>query len=174
MDYIAAMNNELGFVLAVEKLLELGRQADRDTRKGAVYPRRCVRDEPHCEPSSRVRDIRHGHRSVGRPFLYAFRDREAILGLFEDICGAGRLLYNYIRFGGVSRDLTPDFHHKLRRFLSKFEKNIDTYNTLLTNNKIFLERTKGVAVVSVDNGGSVRMDGSKPARVGHEMGPAEG
>ncbi len=148
MDYIAAMNNELGFVLAVEKLMELGGKPIEIPEK-AQYIRVVV-----CE-MNRIASHLLAFGTYGMdigaltPFLYAFRDRETILGLFEDICGA-RLLYNYIRFGGVSRDLTPDFHHKLRRFLSKFEKNIDTYNTLLTNNKIFLERTKGVAVVSVD------------------------
>ena len=148
MDYIAAMNNELGFVLAVERLLELGGKPIAIPEK-AHYIRVVV-----CE-MNRIASHLLAFGTYGMdigaltPFLYAFRDREAILGMFEDICGA-RLLYNYIRFGGVSRDLTPDFHHKLRRFLSEFEKNLDSYNTLLTNNKIFLERTKGVAVMSAE------------------------
>jgi len=148
MDYIAAMNNELGWVLAVEKLLARGPKAVEVPEK-AEYIRVLV-----CE-LNRIASHLLAFGTYGMdigamtPFLYAFRDREQILEFFEELCGA-RLLYNYIRVGGVSRDLPPGFHHKVRRFLDYFGPQIDVYDTLLTHNKIFLERTKGLGVWDVD------------------------
>lgn len=148
MDYVAAMNNELGFVLAVEKLLARGSKPIGVPEK-AEYIRVIV-----CE-LNRIASHLLAFGTYGMdigaftPFLYAFRDREQILEFFEELSGA-RLLYNYIRVGGVSRDFPAGFHHKLRRFLSYFAPQIDQYDTLLTNNKIFLERTKGLGVFGVD------------------------
>ncbi|MEO2006595.1 MAG: NADH-quinone oxidoreductase subunit D, partial [Candidatus Poribacteria bacterium] len=148
MDYIAAMNNELGFVLAVEKLLNRGPKPVAVPEK-AEYLRVIV-----CE-LNRIASHLLAFGTYGMdlgaftPFLYAFRDREQILEFFEELSGA-RLLYNYIRVGGVARDFPPGFHHKLRRFLKYFGPQIDVYDTLLTNNKIFLERTKGLGVFGVD------------------------
>jgi len=148
MDYIAAMNNELGFCLAVEKLFELGGKPIEIPEK-AQYIRVIVAELNRI--ASHLLAFGTYGMDIGAftPFLYAFRDRERILSLFEEISGA-RLLYNYIRIGGVARDLTPDFHHKTRRFLDYFEPWIDAYNDLLTNNKIFLERTRNVAVMSAE------------------------
>jgi len=148
MDYIAAMNNELGWVLAVEKLMARGPKAIVIPEK-AEYIRVLV-----CE-LNRIASHLLAFGTYGMdigamtPFLYAFRDREQILEMFEELCGA-RLLYNYIRIGGVSRDFPPGFHHKVRRFLKYFGPQIDIYDTLLTHNKIFLERTKGLGVWGVD------------------------
>jgi NADH-quinone oxidoreductase subunit D len=148
MDYIAAMNNELGWVLAVEKLMARGPKAIKIPEK-AEYIRVLV-----CE-LNRIASHLLAFGTYGMdigamtPFLYAFRDREQILEFFEELCGA-RLLYNYIRIGGVSRDFPSGFHHKVRRFLDYFGPQIDIYDTLLTHNKIFLERTKGLGVWDVD------------------------
>ena len=148
MDYIAAMNNELGFVLAVEELLARGPRPVEVPEK-AEYIRVIV-----CE-LNRIASHLLAFGAYGldigafTPFLYAFRDRETILELFEELSGA-RLLYNYIRVGGVARDFPGGFHHKLRSFLGYFGPQIDVYNTLLSNNKIFLERTAGIGVLGVD------------------------
>ena len=83
------------------------------------------------------------------PFLYAFRDREMILDLYEALCGA-RLTYNYIRLGGVASDIDADWTAKCREFLEFFKPRLDEYDTLLSFNPIFLARTKGVGVVSRD------------------------
>ncbi|MBT5711539.1 NADH-quinone oxidoreductase subunit D, partial [Candidatus Poribacteria bacterium] len=102
MDYIAAMNNELGFVLAVEELLARGPRPVEVPEK-AEYIRVIV-----CE-LNRIASHLLAFGAYGldigafTPFLYAFRDRETILELFEELSGA-RLLYNYIRVGGVARD----------------------------------------------------------------------
>jgi NADH-quinone oxidoreductase subunit D len=148
MDYVAAMNNELGFCLAVEKLFEVGGKPIEIPEK-AQYIRVIVAELNRI--ASHLLAFGTYGMDIGAftPFLYAFRDREQVLSLFEEISGA-RLLYNYVRIGGVARDLTPDFHHKTRRFLDYFEPWIDAYNDLLTNNKIFLERTKGLATLSAE------------------------
>lgn len=148
MDYIAAIHNEWGFCLAVEKLFELSGKPIEIPEK-AQYIRVVVAEMQRI--ASHLLAFGTYAMDIGAmtPFLYAFRDREQILDLFEEISGA-RLLYNYVRVGGVMRDLTPDFHHKLRRFLDYFEEKVVDYNNLVTKNKIFLERTKNVAILTAD------------------------
>lgn len=81
------------------------------------------------------------------PFLYAFRERERILDLFEMVCGQ-RLTYNYCRFGGVSKDLPDGFVDKAKEFCNYFKPKIDEYVNLLAKNVIFIERTKNVGILS--------------------------
>ena len=81
------------------------------------------------------------------PFLYAFREREHILDLFEDVCGA-RLTYSYLTIGGPHDDLTPGFVERCRNFLEYFKPRIPEYHALLTNNHIFIKRTAGIGILS--------------------------
>jgi NADH-quinone oxidoreductase subunit D len=81
--------------------------------------------------------------------LYAFREREYILDLFEAACGA-RLTYSYITIGGVTQDLPDRFMEKLEEFLDYFEPKIDEYNDLLSFNHIFVKRTSNVGVLPKD------------------------
>ncbi|MGI5844058.1 MAG: NADH-quinone oxidoreductase subunit D [Candidatus Xenobium sp.] len=84
------------------------------------------------------------------PFIYGFRDREKVLDLFEATCGA-RLLYNYLRFGGVSRDLPEDFCERMLAFLDEWEPLIRReYEDLLDENPIFYNRTKKVGFLSAE------------------------
>lgn len=83
------------------------------------------------------------------PFLYCLREREWIMDLFEMTCGQ-RLLYNYIRVGGVSRDLPVGFEKKCNEFVDYFLPLVDDYEALLTNNPIFLTRTKDIGILPVD------------------------
>jgi NADH-quinone oxidoreductase subunit D len=83
------------------------------------------------------------------PFMYAFREREYILDLFEQLCGA-RLTLSYINVGGVTWDLPPRFADKLTEFLDYFEPKLDEYNKLLSFNHIFIKRTANIGVVSKD------------------------
>ena len=84
---------------------------------------------------------------VPRGFMYAFREREYVLDLFEALCGA-RLTHSYINIGGVTWDLPVNFLEKLGEFLDYFEPKIDEYNDLLTFNHIFIKRTSNVGIVS--------------------------
>jgi NADH-quinone oxidoreductase subunit D len=81
------------------------------------------------------------------PFLYAFRERERILDLFEEACGA-RLTYSYLTPGGATADLPRGWLKKCEDFLDQFMPIIDEYHTLLTTNSIFVKRTAGIGVMS--------------------------
>ncbi|MCH2574673.1 NADH-quinone oxidoreductase subunit D [Candidatus Poribacteria bacterium] len=146
LDYIASMNQNWGFCLAVEEMLTTDPSKFESVPERAEYLR-VLAGELNRIASHLLAFGTYG-MDIGAftPFLYAFRDREKILFLFEKLCGA-RLTYNYIRVGGVSRDLPPGFLDDVSDFLDYFEPKIDEYNALLTNNKIFIERTAGVAVM---------------------------
>ncbi len=83
------------------------------------------------------------------PFLFAFRDREIVLNLFEITCGA-RMLYNYIWAGGLSHDIHPDFVRLTREFCNYFRPKIVEMNNLLSTNRIFIERTANVGVLPLE------------------------
>jgi NADH-quinone oxidoreductase subunit C/D len=83
-------------------------------------------------------------------FFWTFREREALLDLFEQLCGA-RLTLNYYRIGGVDSDFTPDLVQRLRRFLDTFQIHLDEYDALLENNRIWINRTKHVAIISAED-----------------------
>ncbi len=83
------------------------------------------------------------------PFLYGLREREMIIDLFEMTCGQ-RLTYNYIRIGGVSKDIPADFVPKCRETVKIIEEKLDDYTGLLNENPIWLKRTKGIGVLPAD------------------------
>ncbi len=142
-DYIASMNNDFGYVLAVEKLLGI------EVPEKVEYIRVIMAEMNRI--ASHLLALGTFGLDVGAftPFLYMFRDRERILDLFELTCGA-RLLYNYMWVGGLSHDIPVGFVEKTYEFLDYFEPQIDEYNNILTFNKIFIERTADVGVLPVD------------------------
>ena len=81
------------------------------------------------------------------PFLYAFREREKILDLFEEACGA-RLTYSYLTVGGATADLPRGWLQKCEKFLDELEPIINEYHTLLTSNAIFVRRAAGIGILS--------------------------
>jgi NADH-quinone oxidoreductase subunit D len=143
MDYLASMYNEFGYVIAVERLLGIEVPARVDYI-------RVIMGELQRIASHLVALGTYG-ADIGAftPFLFAFRDREKILHLFEITCGA-RLLYNYMWVGGLSHDLHPDFERLTREFIRYFRPKIKEFNDLLTGNKIFIERTANVGILPVD------------------------
>jgi len=80
------------------------------------------------------------------PLTYTFREREMILELFDLLCGQ-RMTFNYVRIGGVSRDIPSGFAKQLESFLDYFEKIPDMYDQLLSDNAIFLARTKNIGII---------------------------
>lgn len=140
MDYLAAMYNEFGYALAVERLMGI------EVPERVEYIR-VIMGELQRIASHLVALGTYG-ADIGAftPFLYCFRDREKILHLFEICCGA-RLLYNYIWIGGVSHDLHPDFIRLTRDFIKEFRPNIIELNDLLSYNQIFIDRTANVAAL---------------------------
>lgn len=141
LDYLAAMNNNHAWAMAVEKL------AGVEVPPRAEYIR-VIASELNRIASHLVSFGTYGmDLGAFTPFLYAFREREYILDLFEQMCGA-RLTLSYINVGGVHWDLPPMFLEKLGEFLDYFEPKIDEYNDLLSFNHIFIKRAGKVGVVS--------------------------
>lgn len=152
MDYLAAMNNNLAFCLAVEQIMDL------QVPERVEYVR-VIMCELNRIASHLVSFGTYG-MDIGAftPFLFAFREREDIFDLFEMACGA-RMLYNYIWVGGVSHDLPPGFIEKTRAFLDSFAGKMDEYNDLLSHNKIFIERTANVGVLPLEAAFSYNLTG---------------
>src|SRR5262249_51106755 len=141
MDYLAAMNMNLGYSLAVEKLCGM-----KIPEKANVI--RVIIAELDRIASHLVAMGTYGlDLGTFSPFLYAFREREQILDLLEEVCGA-RLTYSYITIGGVHDDLPPGWVEHCRTFLEYFKPRIEEYHTLLTRNHIFVKRTAGIGILS--------------------------
>lgn len=143
LDYCASMNNALGMALACEKLFEI----EVSERVQAI---RVLVAELNRIASHMVALGTYG-LDIGAwtPFLLLFQQREHILDLFDELSGS-RLLYNYIWIGGLAHDLPEGWLGKVRAFLSYMQPKIPELNTLLSYNKIFLERTGKVAVLPAD------------------------
>jgi NADH-quinone oxidoreductase subunit D len=143
LDYVAAATNNHAFVLTVEKLLGL------EIPKRAQYIRVTL-DEMQ-RVSSHLLWLATAAIDLGAitPFFYTFREREVILDLFEDYCGA-RLTLNCMRVGGLLEDLTPGWVDKLRAFTEDLGGKIDEYEDLLTENRIWKERTVGVGILNTE------------------------
>jgi NADH-quinone oxidoreductase subunit D len=143
MDYVAAMNNDHGYAVAVERLLKI--QVPERVEYIRVIMAELQRIASHL--------IAIGTYGIDAgaftPFLYCFTDREKILDLFEMTCGA-RLLYNYIWVGGLSHDIPLKFVDQAKGFCKYFRPRIKQFNDLLTYNEIFVKRTANVGVLPKD------------------------
>ncbi|HVA51427.1 MAG TPA: NADH-quinone oxidoreductase subunit D [Pirellulales bacterium] len=143
MDYLAAMNMNLGWALAVEKLMKL------ELTEKARHLRVIIAE------MGRIASHLVGMGAYGldlgtfSPFLYAFREREKILDLFEMACGA-RLTYSYLTVGGATHDLPPGWLKQCEQFLDQLLPVIDECHTLLTSNAIFIRRTAAIGVMSAE------------------------
>jgi NADH-quinone oxidoreductase subunit D len=143
MDYLAGMNMNLGWSLLVEKLLEL--EVPDKGRHLRVMIAELGRIASHLVGMGTY-GLDLGSFS---PFLYAFREREKILDLFEEVCGA-RLTYSYITPGGVTADLPEGWLQKCEQFLDELLPVISDYHTLLTTNAIFIKRAAGIGVLPAE------------------------
>jgi NADH-quinone oxidoreductase subunit C/D len=144
LDYVCSMTNNFAYVRAVEKLLQI------EIPERGEYIRTIVAEMQRLAGhlfwlGTQSLDI--GAMTV---FFFTFREREALLNLFEKICGA-RLTMSYYRVGGVDQDLTPEVIGQLRDFLAAFPSRMDEYNTLLETNRIWLARSKGIATISAED-----------------------
>ena len=141
MDYLAGMNMNLGWALTVEKLMKL------ELPEKAKHLRVII-----CE-LNRIASHLVGMGAYGldlgtfSPFLYAFRERERILDLFEMVCGA-RLTYSYLTVGGATHDLPQGWLQKTEEFLDQLQPVIAECHALLTTNSIFVKRTAGIGIMS--------------------------
>lgn len=152
LDYLSPMSNNTALVLTVEKLIGI------EAPPRAQYIRTIL-----CELariSSHLLWLGTGALDIGAMsvFLYTFRERETLYDIFESVCGA-RFTVSYMRVGGVSVDIPPDFKERVQLFLDDFEKKIEEYDTLLTNNKIWRLRTEGIGVISAERAINAGMTG---------------
>jgi NADH-quinone oxidoreductase subunit D len=144
IDYLCPMTNNLAYCLAVEKLL--GLEIPPRGQWLRVLCNELTRINSHLVwLGTHAMDI--GAMTV---FLYCFREREDVLRLFEAVSGQ-RMMTSYFRIGGVSMEPPLGWFDRVKNFLTRFPGNIDEYENLLTNNPIWVERTKGVAYISADD-----------------------
>src|ERR1700687_3914932 len=141
MDYVAAVSNGLGYCEAVEKLL--GVEAQPRAQHVRVILTELNRLTSHqLWLGTHALDI-----GAITPLFYTFRDREEILKIFEKYCGA-RLTTHAFRIGGLQYETYEGFETDVKNFVSFVRPKIDEYEELLTTNRIWLERTKGVGTIS--------------------------
>src|SRR5947208_6723420 len=146
MDYLAPLCNNLGYALAVEKLLGIEDEINDKIKYMRVLLSELQRIASHLVwLGSHAIDL--GAMSV---FLYCFREREMILDGFEYVSGV-RMMTSYICPGGLQAELPPGFDAKVREFTSIFSDRLREYHDLLTNNQLWLERTKGVGYLSAED-----------------------
>ncbi len=144
MDYIAAVSNCLGYCEAVEKLLEV--EAPPRAQYVRVILTELNRISSHLLwLATHAIDI--GAMTV---LLYCFREREEVLKIFENYCGA-RLTTHMFRIGGLQYELYDGFEAQVRAFIDDFPNKIDEYETLLTQNRIWVGRTRGVGVLTQED-----------------------
>jgi len=144
LDYLAPLSNNLGFVLAVEKLF--GLTVPRRAQYLRVIMAELTRISSHLIwLGTHAMDI-----GAITMFLYTFREREATYDLF-DLAHGARMNVSYMRVGGLARDVPEDFVKRLRAFVRELPERIDEYETLLTKNRIWLNRTRGVGVLSASD-----------------------
>src|SRR5258708_14063513 len=140
MDYLSGMNMNLGYSMAVEKLC------------GMKIPEKAQVIRVIIAEMNRIASHLVGMGAYGldlgtfSPFLYAFREREMILDLLEEVCGA-RLTYSYVTIGGVHDDLPEGWPERGQKFLHWLGPPIPEYHHLLTTNQIFLRRTANLGIL---------------------------
>jgi NADH-quinone oxidoreductase subunit D len=144
MDYLAFQANELAFVLAIEKLLGL------EVPPKATWMRMLLTELNRIH--SHLVWLGTSALELGAisPFWYTFRERDRVLDLFEMVTGA-RMHTRYFQVGGLAEDIPRGFFDECRKFCDDFPAAVDQYEQMLTQNEIWLKRTKGVGLLSADD-----------------------
>jgi len=141
LDYFCSMTNNWAYALSVEKLA--GLQVPERAEYIRVIMAELTRLQNHtCLIGFFVQDM----GALGTPLMYAFREREKILDLFEELTGA-RMMYNYMRFGGVRCDISADWIERVKVLVEGYDKFLYEFDTLFNENEILLARTQGVGVL---------------------------
>ena len=143
MDYLGAQSNSLAFCMSVERLLGVEAQMPARVNDIRILLVELQRISSHLV-SLGTHGLEVGAVSV---LMYCLTDREKILNINELIAGF-RMFPSYIRVGGLREDLPPGFHEAVRAFLDEFPPRIDLYEKLLTNNQVWIKRTRNVGVIS--------------------------
>lgn len=151
-DYLSAMINNSVYAMAVEKL------AGIEVPERAEFIRVIMMELQRIASHLVFLGAFSLDLGATTPFLYAFREREDIIDLFEMACGA-RLTYSYIRPGGVMRDLPEGFDAKARAFLKKLPAQLEEIEKLFGRNEIVYIRTRGVGILPPEDAVSYGVSG---------------
>jgi NADH-quinone oxidoreductase subunit D len=144
LDYVTPMLNNLAYVQAVEKLA--GIKVPERAEYLRVIMSEMMRIAKHLLS---IGFFTNDLGAMMTPLLYMWREREKLVDLFEMVCGQ-RLTFNYMRIGGVSHDIPPEFLPALKKFLKEMPGFVDEYDQLLATNEVLLMRTKGVGILPAD------------------------
>jgi NADH-quinone oxidoreductase subunit D len=143
LNYCSSPINNIGWHMTVEKLLQVETPKRVDYMRVIIMELARIADHLVC---NMVLGVDSGALTG---FTYMFQERERIYDMYEELCGA-RLTTNIGRIGGFERDFTPGFRKKLEEFLAGFPKRFDEFDRLLTRNRIFMDRIKGVGPISAE------------------------
>ena len=142
LDYFCSLTNNWAYALAVEKLA--GLSVPERAEYIRVITAELTRLQNHtCLCGFLMQDM----GALGTPLMYAFREREKILDLFESLTGA-RMMCNYMRFGGCRVDLPAGWLEQAKQVVAEFPRFLDEFENLLTGNEIVLIRTQGIGRLS--------------------------
>jgi NADH-quinone oxidoreductase subunit C/D len=142
LDYVCPMYNNFGYVVAVEKLM--GAEVPERAEYLRVIMGELTRVVNHLLAAGFMMN------ELGNMFsamLYAFAEREYVLDLWEEASGA-RMMVNYYRFGGVARDVSPEWLNRCRRVVDRLDRKTDDIESLLTDSEILIARCRGVGAMS--------------------------
>ncbi|MBL7831327.1 MAG: NADH-quinone oxidoreductase subunit D [Saprospiraceae bacterium] len=143
LNYCSSPINNMGWHMTVEKLLGV------KTTKKVDYMRVIIMELARISDHLICNSVLGVDTGALTGFTYVFQLREKIYDIYEEVCGA-RLTTNIGRIGGMERDFTPKFWQKLKEFLDEFPKIFNEFDSLLTRNRIFFDRTKNVGGISAE------------------------
>ena len=144
LDYICSLTNNWAYALTVEKLA--GIQVPERAEYIRVITAELTRLQNH---ASTIGFLMQEMGASGTPLMYAFREREKILDLFESLTGS-RMMCNYMRFGGCRVDLPAGWLEQAKKVVAEFPRFLDEFEACLRDNEILLARTQGVGVLSAE------------------------
>ena len=152
MDYVAAATNNLGYVETIEKLYAI------EVPRRARYIRTTLSELQRVASHLLWLGTHAADLGALTVLLFSLRERELVLDLFEEYCGA-RLTYNAMRIGGQPVDVPPGWDKKVLAFCDQQEQKLPEYETLLTHNRIFVERTKDIGIISAADAIGIGLSG---------------
>ncbi len=152
-DYLNPMGNNLVYCLAMEKLFDL------DVPRRAAIARVILAELTRLNSHLVWLGIHGLDLGVTSTMIYCFRERERILDIYE-MCGGQRMMSSYIRPGGLWRDLPEEFVPAVEALLEDFPHRIDDYESLLTGNRMFMERTQGIGFMSAEEAVNYGLSGA--------------
>jgi NADH-quinone oxidoreductase subunit D len=153
LDYFCSMTNNWAYALTIEKLAGLA------VPERAEYIRVIMAELTRLQNhTSLIGFFVHDMGALGTPLMYAFREREKILDLFEEVSGA-RMMCNYMRFGGVRVDVNDEWLARTTQLVANYSKFLDEFETFLNQNEILLARTQGVSPLTKEQAVNASLTG---------------